>query len=106
MTTSSKGKRALSSSRPKAQISKEGPTRTRTQTEKGKYNVHSRKQGIPKGVTKGSESEDSSEEYTCRPHKKRSKLAEETDSEDVDTIDGNGSKSGFQVSVRHLLLSL
>ena len=89
-------------------MTKAQTTRTRKQTEKGKYNARKRKE-------KTSEFEESSEEETRqRRHKKRSKMTEETDSEDVgsnasnieDVIEvtsNNGSESGIQVGIWHLM---
>jgi hypothetical protein len=108
MTTSTK--RALSGT--KAPIIKEG-TRTRKQTEKGKYNARNqKKKKTPKRIAKGSESEESSEEESRRPQKKRSKHTEDTDSEEVghnasnvedivEVTSGNGSDSDSQVSGIH-----
>jgi len=105
-------KKALSGTKPTAKTSKAGTTRTRTQTEKGKYNARSRQKHAPKRIAETSEPEDSSEEETRRPRKKRSKCTEETDSEEtgcgvedvVEVTSGNESESIVRVSVRHLLL--
>jgi hypothetical protein len=95
----------------KARTTKVGTTRARTQTGKGKYNARNQKP-TPKRVTEGSElDESSSEEETRRPHKKRSKLTEEIDSEErgcdvediVEVTSGNGSESDFRVSARCFL---
>jgi hypothetical protein len=103
MTTSTK------KANPNAHTTKAGPTRTRTQTEKGKYNARNQKK---KRIVEESYSEESSEEETRRPQKKRSKLAEDTDPEEVDSNASNiedvvevtsndGSESDFQVSILH-----
>jgi hypothetical protein len=105
-------KKALSGTKSKAQTNKAETTRKRTQTEKGKYNASNRKR--TKRTTEGgqgSESDESaasSEEGTHRPRKKRSKLTQETGSEDaggntsniedvVEVTSGNGSESEIQV---------
>jgi hypothetical protein len=96
-------KKALSSTKSRAQTNTTGMTRKRMQTEKGKYNTCDQK--WMKRTTKGSdldESAASSEEETCQPHKKRSKLTQEIGSDDaggntsniddvVEVTNGNGS---------------
>jgi hypothetical protein len=109
-------KMALSSAKRKGQTTKEGTTRRRMQTKKGKYNVHNRKPSTPKRVAECFSSEESSDEETHRPTRKCSKFAEGSDSEEVDchtsnikdvveVTSSNGSEFDFQVSVRHSLLS-
>lgn len=105
-------KKTIAGTKSKAQT-RAGTTRTRTQTERGKYNARGQKQ---KRIAERSESEESSEEETQQPYKKRSKLAEDTDSgcntskntsnieSVVEVSSGNGSESDFQVSIWHSLL--
>jgi len=112
MTTSSK--RALPGLNTKHHTRKTGATRTRTQTEKGKYNARSRKQTTPKTIPeRGSESSDSSDNETSRPHKKYLRFTEETGSEDgeevvcntssvedVEVASNGGSESEIEVSIQ------
>jgi hypothetical protein len=67
----------------KTEKTKEGTTRKRTQTEKGKYNARNQRQNPSKRIAKSSEPEESSEEETRQPHKKCPKVTEHTDSEEV-----------------------